>query len=172
MWERSTAAAKAAAFRDVCATGIRASDSGPAPLLPGEPPVGVEQREHRAQCSPGRRLHATLPANWSNPQADPSFEGLHRRPDVAYRRITVLYAHLGRGAGVTPDAGYSVRVEILARSEYSNPGTTIAIAEDAVENGRSEPGDKVDTKTVSRERTVLVAAGQSSSSLRSSATSP
>ena len=73
---------------------------------------------------------------------------------------------------MTTDAGYSVRAEILARTEYSNRGTTIAIAEDAVENGRSEPGEELDTTTVSRERTVLVAAGQSSSSPRSSATSP
>ena len=73
---------------------------------------------------------------------------------------------------MTTDAGYSVRVEILARREYSDRGTTITMAEDAVGNGRSEPGDKLDTTTVSRERTVLVAAGQSSSSPRSSDTSP
>jgi len=73
---------------------------------------------------------------------------------------------------VTTDAGYSVRVEILARREYSNCGTAIAIAENAVENGSSEPGEELDTTTVSRERTILVAAGQSSSSPRSSATSP
>ena len=73
---------------------------------------------------------------------------------------------------MTPHAGYSVRVEILARREYANRGTTIAIAESAVENARSEPGDELDTTTVARERAVLVAAGQSSSSPRSSATSP
>ena len=86
---------------------------------------------------------------------------------------TVLYAHLGRGAGVTTDAGYSVRVEILARQERSNRGTTIAIAESAVEeNGVPERGYGLDSTTVSQEELVLLAAGQSSSSSRSSATSP
>ena len=73
---------------------------------------------------------------------------------------------------MTTDAEYSVRVEILARREYSNRGNTVALAENALENGRPEPGEELDTTTVSRERKVLAAAGQPSSSPRSSATSP
>ena len=80
--------------------------------------------------------------------------------------ITLLDAHLGRGAGVTTDAEYSVRVEILARRKRLR--REAAFEEDAGLEG----ADDVESATEAPVAKLLVAGTQSPSSARSSATNP